>query len=1381
MISGNTSYGLEIDTGATGNLVDGDYIGVDATGDAALGNITGILIATTANTVGGTVAGSGNVIAGNDGSPSFYDGVQVLIGGFTALDAPDDNLVIGNLIGLDAAGATLAGATGPGVFLNSGVGNTIGGTIAAARNVISGNSDGVLVEGGSDNIFEGNYVGTDSSGSVGIGNGAAGSDIAIDGSAGNTVGGTIAAAHNVISGSTAGNGVNIFNSGATGNVVVGNDIGTDASGTIALANQVGINLAITSGNNTIGGATSLAGTGAGNLIYGSSFGGISLYQETTADTIVGNAIVANATGLFLQADTGVQIGGTSVQDRNLISGNGTGVNLDGSMKSLIQGNLIGTDITGTSAEPNGIGVEVESGSTGNTIGGALAGAGNVISGNTTDGVEISGAGTSGNVVAGDDIGTDISGTVALGNGADGVLIDTSASANIIGGTTAAARNVISGNAYSGVKIDNANDNVVEGDFIGTDVTGTVALGNNPASAEFAGGVLLDVGSSGNTIGGLTSTPGTGAGNLISGNTFAGVSMDGAGPNNLVAGNLIGTNVTGSVALGNDEAPGGFFGFGVAVQYSPDNIVGEPGGGNVIAGNGLGVSNGANVLLNQSSGSVVQSNIIGTDITGTIALSLTTYYGVALQFGSYVVGGLTPTPGTGLGNVISGNSVGIQDSNQTPGATVVIEGNIIGADATGEHPVPNRNAGVALADVSLVTVGGTEAGAGNLISGNFVGVYIDGSTATANVVAGNFIGTDITGTLAVANLQGVVIADGASNNTIGGLTTTPGTGAGNVISGNTADGVQFTVQNTDTGATDNLVAGNLIGTNAAGTASLGNGDDGVLIEAGASGNTIGGLTSTPGTGAGNVISANLSNGVAIVGSGTTGNVVAGNIIGLNAAGSESIPGDVVWYKFDGNTYDSVSSVANYAANVTGPFAFVAGEVGEGLQLGGASDVTTPLTVNYSTGVTFDAWFQTSAANGTIAADDGGSTTQSGMSLSVEGGDLVLSGSNGSGTFNFVITGPSVDDGAFHHVAATWTGDTTTGGVKLYLDGVLVGQATATSSIATGSQTFAMGNGFTGVLDEVNVVDRPLAALEVARIYNAGSQGQGLGNRNDGVDIDTSASNNTIGGATASARNVIGGNWNAGVAIGVTGGVSSVGNVVQGDFIGTDLEGMTPVGNGVYGIVSDGASGLIGGATNDGQGNPSPGTAPGNLIAGSRSNVFLFGSADVVAGNLIGLSATGTAPLYPATYVSLQVVGNDDIIGGMSPNDRNIVTGTVIEISIGGSGNQLLNNFVGTDPTGTIGLEHIGQTGNNGYDGVTVDGAGPGTVIGAPAPATSLATPTRVVPASISKTRLVLSSRVTRSARTPRARPRSPVAITTSASTSTIPTASSWAARRLARAT
>ena len=80
----------------------------------------------------------------------------------------------------------------------------------------------------------------------------------------------------------------------------------------------------------------------------------------------------------------------------------------------------------------------------------------------------------------------------------------------------------------------------------------------------------------------------------------------------------------------------------------------------------------------------------------------------------------------------------------------------------------------------------------------------------------------------------------------------------MISGNTDDGVLFNVQNTDSGPTDNVVAGNLIGTNAAGTAALGNGDDGVLIEAGATAITIGGTTAS----ARNIISGNANDGVEI---------------------------------------------------------------------------------------------------------------------------------------------------------------------------------------------------------------------------------------------------------------------------------------------------------------------------------------------------------------------------------------------------------------------------------------------------------------------------------------------------------------------------------------
>jgi len=1003
-------------------------------------------------------------------------------------------------------------------------------------------------------------------------------------------------------------------------------------------------------------------------------------------------------GILVQSANNT-IGGMAAGAGNLISGNATyGVQITGASATgnAVEGNLIGTDITGTVAMANGKGVAIDTGAAGNTIGGLTAtpgtGAGNVISGNTGNGVGIIGSGTTGNVVAGNIIGLNAAGTSAIANGDNGVEIDTPASYNTIGGVTASARNIISGAGMNGVGIfgSAAIGNVVQGDYIGTNLAGTAPVGNASYGIESAG--------TSGVFGGATDdghgnpSPGAAPGNLISGNPTDVVLL---GTSDVVAGNLIGLNATGTAPL----FPETFYGILVA---GADNTIGglSPNDRNIITGAYI-------VVAIQGDGNQVLNNYVGTDPTGTIGLEHVGQSGIN-GFGDMEVS--SAGPGTVIGAPGAGNL--LADSWQhnagyaltvvdTPG--IVIQGNKIGTNAAGTAALPNGG-GISIGNSDGFQIGGTATGAGNLISGNQYNAIIVGGT-TGGTIEGNEIGTDVTGEFAIPNSTqpgnpAVDLSSGVSDVTIGGTTAA----ARNVISGNDDVGILIG----GAGTTGNVVEGDYIGTDITGTVAIAN-VTGVEIDTGASGNTIGGLTATPGTGAGNVISGNTSNGVEITGSGTTGNLVAGNIVGLNAAGTESIIGDVAWYKFDGNPYDSVGS---YTANVTGFGGYVAGKVGQGILMNGAGEAATSLTVNYSTGATFDAWFQTSAANGTIAADDGGIATQTGMGLFVEGGDLVLSGGNGSGTFNFAITGPSVDDGAFHHVAATWTGDTTTDGVKLYLDGVLVGQTTASSSIATGSQTFAMGNGFTGVLDEVNVVDRPLAASEVARIDNAGSQGQGLGNRNDGVDIDSAASNNTIGGATASARNIIGGNWKDGVVIGATGGATAVGNIVQGDYIGTDLAGTTPVGNSLYGILSYGTSGLVGGATDDGHGNPSPGAAPGNLIAGSITDVSLFGTSDVVAGNLIGLNATGTAPLFPGTVDCIQANGADNIIGGLSPNDRNIITGAFVVVAIGGDGNQVLNNYVGTDSTGTIALEHIGQSGGSGWNDIFVNGAGPGTAIGAP---------------------------------------------------------------------
>ncbi len=142
------------------------------------------------------------------------------------------------------------------------------------------------------------------------------------------------------------------------------------------------------------------------------------------------------------------------------------------------------------------------------------------------GICLRSSGASGNLVQGNFIGTDATGTIALGNDANGVLIFINASNNIIGGTNNEARNVISANDLAGIYISSGSGNEVRGNYIGTDLNGTVALGNGT-------GIII-VESPNNTIGGTVA----GEGNLISGNNGVGLAIGGTlAYGNLVQGNF----------------------------------------------------------------------------------------------------------------------------------------------------------------------------------------------------------------------------------------------------------------------------------------------------------------------------------------------------------------------------------------------------------------------------------------------------------------------------------------------------------------------------------------------------------------------------------------------------------------------------------------------------------------------------------------------------------------------------------------------------------------------------------------------------------------------------------------------------------------------------
>ena len=214
------------------------------------------------------------------------------------------------------------------------------------------------------------------------------------------------------------------------------------------------------------------------------------------------------------------------------------------------------------------------GDRGTTIGGTTAGAGNLISGNSSAGVLIQDGAQPAldNLVIGNKIGTDITGTAALPNQGDG--LDLFASNNTIGGTSPADLNLISANQGNGINISEitnpANNNVIQGNYIGTDVTGRIALGN-----AFDG--ISDNFDSNNTIGGGSA----GSGNLISANTNEGVDLFSVS-GDLVTGNIIGTTPGQITDAPFEFQPLGNGGDGIRVGgTSTHNTIGLPGAGNLV--------------------------------------------------------------------------------------------------------------------------------------------------------------------------------------------------------------------------------------------------------------------------------------------------------------------------------------------------------------------------------------------------------------------------------------------------------------------------------------------------------------------------------------------------------------------------------------------------------------------------------------------------------------------------------------------------------------------------------------------------------------------------------------------------------------------------------
>ena len=545
--------------------------------------------------------------------------------------------------------------------------------------------------------------------------------VELDGtSAGVSVDGlTIDADNTTVRGLSVGNftaaGIAVTSGSTTGTVIAGNHLGLDASGLVDRGNGTsGVELRAGSGGTTVGGSAAADG----NVISGNGNRGVDISDSdanVVTNNLIGTDVTGNASGSGIGNDSdGIWIGGTSANTTigqvgagNVISGNGVdGLESNASgTGNTAQANTIGLGLDGDTVLGNGRhGVVLFDGTTGTVIGGTAVGAGNVISGNASEGVRIDGnanPATTGNQIVGNLIGLDAAGTADRGNGTSGIHVFAGAVGTVIGGATAAHGNVIAGNdgaIEAGVRIADAatSGTVVQHNRIGTDAAGTSAMANARFGVQVQDAADTDI-----------------LDNLISGNAADGIRIDGASTTELYR-NLVGVDAAGTAVLGNG-------GDGIEVGTgATGTVVGSAGTGNVIGGN-----TGHGIRLVGAADTVIRANQIGTDTGATIdvgntgdgiaftgtASTNTTIGGTGVGDGNVItnnVDGVSLAIGTGSGHAIVGNRIFANASFGIDLAGDGVTANDVGDGDTGPNDLLNvpvienvqRVAGDLVVDVSL---------------------------------------------------------------------------------------------------------------------------------------------------------------------------------------------------------------------------------------------------------------------------------------------------------------------------------------------------------------------------------------------------------------------------------------------------------------------------------------------------------------------------------------------------------------------------------------------------------------------------------------------------------------------------------------------------------
>lgn len=1294
--------------------VEGCHIGTDASGTFATGNRIGIEIRAASTftefiTIGGTTAATRNVISGNS-----YLGINIFGG--------NNYSIKGNYIGTDKDG-NFAIPNGTGLLVTA-ILTFIGGPTVAEGNVISGNRARGIVLDSSQNTVQNNYIGVGADGNTPLGNGDSGVDvinsinfvnIGIHTISSNIIANNLGEGVNIRSANNPPKSVKITNNSIFNNTrgfafdnlgidlgddgVTPNDAGDADTGANNLQNTPVLTSASTTlTNTTIQGAISSAPSTSYRVEYYAndsdlSEGKTQMFVQNITTDASGNAtinvtvpyashygqyITATATRNATPFDTSefsvpVPVSITSFVVTNT-NNSGTGslrqaildanatleanlitfaiTPLDGTLKTI---NL--TSALPAITSPLAIDGLTQNGASCDSpkveLNGTSAGAG--ADGFTVTASDVSIQGFAINRFLGDGIildllrntvrcnkiGTNADGSSDLGNGARGIFLDSS-HFNLI------EQNTISGNGQSGILGSIAQYNQIQNNIIGLSSDGSAVIGNTQ------GGIVL-LGGHSNIVGGTTAAKR----NVVSGNGFAGIGLTGSTFGNIVKGNYIGVNSSGGGTTFGNTGPGILL-----ATSATGNFIGgtEIGAENVIAFN---TTQGVSLLNTAAAGnrimkkSIHDNGSLGIDINadGITANDSDDPDGgpngqqnfpvltnaEAFFAGLKVIGSLNSTPntafrvefyssascdpsGNGEGRTFVGtfdvttNASGDYSFTKTVTGVAVVAGEVITATAIRKSAPYDTSefsacrTATALTGVTDFTVtNANDSGTGSLrqaiINAN---ANPDLSQIKFNISGGGV--KTITPATAFPAITAPIIIDGLSQPgaacsdpliELDGTSTSGADGLsisgsadirGLIINRFDGDGIEFTISG------NNSVRCSRIGTSADGLSPARNGHNGLYFNK-VNNNTVGGAN-----GDGNVISSNGVNnppgfnfdgGIQFFLS--TDNVVKGNIIGANKDG-------LLTSTFSGNRQESGIVMLNADRTLIGG--------------------------------------KTPAERNILSGNDSAGVYMQNSDDNVFTGNYVGVDINGTASTTGNGRGFSFSNSVGNRIGGTESGEGNV--ISANSDGI---------GLLTSPETVVQGN---------------IIGLASSGMAASGSTQQ------NGIIVGFQ-SNATIGGRTAAARNIIGGNQN-GIWITNSDQANGTANaVIEGNYLGLGADGLTVFSNSLVGILMEG----LGNGTRIG-GNAA---GAGNVISGGGVKIKVDSGNNLIQGNLIGTDATGTIDVSAfGNGIELLSNGTNNTIGGSSPTTRNVISGvnTGITTAAGATtanSNVIQNNLIGTAVNGS----------------------------------------------------------------------------------------------------